>query len=335
MKYHKIILAGGNGYLGIVLANHYKTLAEEIVILSRRPEPGSNPARISGSNPEPGPGNDPGRVSGKNPGPAQANIRTLVWDGKTEGDWKAALENADLLVNLCGKNVNCRYTDKNQKEIIRSRTVPTALLGRVIAGLSAPPKLWINVTSATIYRHAEDHGQDEQTGEIGTGFSIDVCKRWEKVFFLAQTPRTRKVALRMGIVLGQADGVFPRLLNLVKCGLGGKQGNGRQYVSWIHEADAARITEWLMDHPQENGVINCTAPHPVKNVEQMRLIRQAYGRSWGLPAPGWLLAIGALLIGTETELILKSRWVLPQRLLDAGFVFEFPDINEAIQACIP
>jgi len=300
MQYHKVVLAGGNGYLGTVLAQYYKELASEVIILSRKPAPAIN------------------------------NITTMVWDGKTESDWVKALESADLLINLCGKNVNCRYTPQNKQEIISSRIVPTTLLGKVIAGLSHAPKLWINVTSATIYRHAEDHAQDEDTGEIGYGFSIDVCKQWEQTFFDSLTPGTRKVALRMGIVLGHNDGVFPRLLNLVKLGMGGKQGDGEQYVAWVHKHDVARITDWLMQHADIDGIINCTAPEAVKNHELMRIIRRAYGIPIGLPAPQWLLEIGAMVIGTETELILKSRWVAPKRLLDAGFRFQFPQAQHAI-----
>lgn len=300
MQYKKIILAGGNGYLGTVLANYYREKAEQIIILSR------------------------------NPKPADGNVITRVWDGKTEGDWIKEMEGADLLVNLCGKNVNCRYTPANREAIIASRVLPTTLLGKVIAKLETPPALWINITSATIYRHAEDRPQDEESGEIGTGFSIDVCKQWEATFFNAHTPRTRKVALRMSIVMGAADGAFPRLLNLVKFGLGGKQGNGLQYVSWVHEQDAARATEWLLQHPELEGVFNCTAPTPIKNNAFMAIIRKAAHVPVGLPVPAWLLSIGAVVIGTETELILKSRWVLPKRLTDTGFTFLFPNAETAI-----
>jgi len=300
MKYKKVVLAGGNGYLGQVLTAYYQDKAEEIVILSR------------------------GRAT------VTGNVRTLNWDGCNEGAWTAQIDGADLLVNLCGKSVNCRYTAKNREEIIRSRVVPTQLLGRVIQNLPNPPALWINVTSATIYRHAEDHAQDEETGEIGYGFSIDVCQQWESTFFDTQTPATRKVALRMGIVLGRKDGVFPRLLNLVKLGMGGKQGNGQQYVSWIHEQDAARCTEWLLNQPEMTGAVNCTAPYPIKNAHLMQTLRAAYGIPFGLPAPAWMLEIGTLLMGTETELILKSRWVLPKRLTDAGFEFQFAQVGHAI-----
>jgi uncharacterized protein (TIGR01777 family) len=300
-KYKKIVLAGGNGYLGNVLAEYYRSIADEIIILSRKAKK------------------------------EEGNIKTLVWNGVTKGDWTENLEGTDLLINLCGKNVNCRYTQKNQDEIISSRVLPTTLLAEVIGSLLQPPKLWINVTSATIYRHAEDRPQDEETGDIGYGFSIEVCKRWEEEFFATHTPHTRKIALRMGIVLGHADGAFPRLLNLVKCGLGGKQGDGKQYVSWIHEQDAAQCTEWLLQQEGLDGVINCTAPEPIQNTTMMRQIRDAYGITVGLPSPAWLLGIGAYIIGTEVELILKSRWVLPKRLLDNGYTFIFPKAEHAIK----
>ena len=302
MKYGKIILAGGNGYLGTVLAKYFSPLADEVIILARKPQAETG------------------------------NIKTLLWDGQTAGDWSLSLEDADLLVNLCGKNVNCRYTQQNKKAIFDSRLIPTRLLGKVINEMENPPKLWINITSATIYRHAEDRPQDELTGEIGEGFSIEVCKAWESSFFETDTPKTRKVALRMGIVLGLKDGAFPRLLNLAKLGMGGKQGNGEQYVSWVHELDAARSVEWLLKHNEIEGPLNCTAPGAIKNDVFMHSIRKAYGIGFGLPAPAWLLAIGAKIIGTETELILKSRWVKPGILLANGFEFKYGTIDKAVGA---
>lgn len=301
MKYRKIILAGGNGYLGHVLTSYYRDLATEIIILSRKAAP------ING------------------------NIKTVVWNGQNEGEWEQTLEGAELLVNLCGKNVNCRYTEKNKAEIISSRVNPTKLLGKAIAKLNNPPELWINITSATIYRHAEDHPQDEENGDTGYGFSVEVCKIWEKTFFETSTPSTRKIALRMGIVLGRSDGVFPRLLNLVKFGLGGKQGDGEQYVAWVHEQDVANSIEWLNEHKELSGAINCTAPEPIKNTDLMKCIRNAYGIPFGLPSPVWLLELGAMVIGTETELILKSRWVLPKRLTDSGYEFLFKRVGYAVK----
>ena len=304
MKYNKIVIAGGNGYLGSVFSRYYAPLSENVVLLSRKSAP------------------------------AMENITTEVWDGEQEGVWVQQLEGADLLINLCGKNVNCRYNTKNRRAIIASRLTPTRLLGKVIRTLKTPPHLWINVTSATIYRHAEDHAQDEWNGEMGTGFSVEVCQQWEAAFFETATPATRKIALRMGIVLGAEDGVFPRLLRLVKCGLGGKQGNGRQMVSWIHEQDAARTTEWLLQNKTPDGIFNCTAPKPISNAELMRTIRTEAGKNMGIPTPEWLLECGARLIGTETELILKSRWVLPTRLLKSGYPFLYPDVQSATRAIL-
>lgn len=283
------------------MADYYRDKADEIIILSRK-----------------------GKA-------AEDNSKTLVWNGRTEGNWASELEDADLLINLCGKNVNCRYTQANRDEIVASRVLPTALLNRVVAKLQKPPKLWINLSSATIYRHAEDRPQDEETGDIGYGFSIDVCKIWEKTFFEVEIPQTRKVALRMGIVLGRHDGAFARLLNLVKCGMGGPQGDGKQYISWVHEHDAAKCSEWILQHPNLNGAINCTAPVPLKNAEFMACLRKAYGIPFGLPSPAWFLQMGAAIIGTETELILKSRWVLPKRLLDSGYQFQFTEAEHAIK----
>lgn len=299
MKYSKIVLAGGSGYLGTVLKEYFGPIAREVIILSRH-------ARAD-----------------------EANIRTVVWDANQAGDWTNQIEDADLLVNLCGKNVNCRYTEGNKKEIIASRVVPTTLLGEVINAMGHPPKLWVNITSATIYRHAEDHPQDEETGQIGYGFSIDVCRQWEKSFFSSSTPHTRKIALRMGIVLGRRGSVMPRLLNLVRAGMGGKQGNGRQMISWIHEQDAARVIDWLAEQPLD-GIINCTAPEAIANADFMRVLRKSYGIPFGLPMPQWLLGTGAKIIGTETELILKSRWVKPARLLEAGYPFLFSNAEHAI-----
>jgi uncharacterized protein (TIGR01777 family) len=300
MKYKKIVLAGGNGYLGKVLADYYKDRATEIVILARHEKE------------------------------TEHNIRTVVWDGKTRGKWAAELVNADILINLCGKNVNCRYTEKNKAEIFASRLQPTELLGQVIHDLVEPPKCWINAGSATIYRHAEDRPQDEETGEHGEGFSVDVCEAWEYAFNKYDASKTRKVALRISLVLGKREGVFPRLRNLVKMGIGGRQGTGKQYVSWVHEHDVARITEWIADHAELEGAVNCTAPDPVKNYEFMRIIRKAFGFPFGLPSPKCLLEIGSIIIRTETELILKSRWVLPKRLTDSGFVFEYGNATKAV-----
>lgn len=302
--YKKIILAGGSGYLGHVLTEFYREKSEKIIILSRSSRK------------------------------TRGNTSYVKWDGKTEGSWTDELEGADLLVNCSGKNVNCRYTEKNRKEILSSRLEPTSILGQVIAKLQQPPVTWINLASATIYRHAEDRPQDEVNGEIGSGFSVDVCKAWEKTFLNIETPYTKKIILRVSFVLGRKDEVHPKLLNLVKCGLGGHVGTGNQYVSWIHEMDFARITEFVHINGRDRDVFNCTAPLAISNKEFMKIFRQSYGVRFGLPTPLWLLETGALIIGTETELVLKSRWVFPKKLLDSGFKFHFPEAGPAIRDII-
>lgn len=300
----RVVLAGGSGYIGSVLADFYAKKAEEVIILSRKP------------------------LANK------GNIRTVLWDAKKLDTWVMELEGTDLLINLTGKNVNCRYTQKNKDEILNSRLDSTRILGQAIQQLKRPPKVWIQCASATIYRHAEDRFMDEVNGEIGNGFSVDVCKAWEKVFWDQEASLTRKILLRTSIVLGKSDGAFPRLLSLVQSGLGGKQGNGRQYVSWIHEDDVTGVIHWLYTHEATSGIFNCTSPSPVTNASFMDTIRKVVDVPVGLPAPEWLLSIGAWMIGTETELILKSRWVMPAELLNAGYTFQFPDLASAVQDII-
>ena len=298
----KIILAGGSGYMGTVISEYFREKAKEILILSRTVFP------------------------------AHDNVRYVQWDARSEnGNWSEEINGADLVVNLVGKSVNCRYTEANKKEIFRSRLESTGILGKVIGECPRPPKLWINMASATIYRHAEDRAMDEATGEIGEGFSIEVCKAWEKSFNDCQVPSTRKVCLRVGIVMGRKDGAYPLMRRMVKFGLGGKQGNGNQQFTWIHERDMARIVEWLYKNENASGVYNCTSPGPIPNKEVMRLTRKTLGAPIGLPAPAWLLKMGAVFIGTETELILKSRWVIPKRLIDEGFEFQFTEMGKALE----
>lgn len=296
----KLVIAGANGYIGNVLVNYFKDSVDEIILISRTPKPAAN------------------------------NVRTEVWNGRDAGAWCAALENTDLLVNLAGKSVNCRYTEQAKKEILDSRLFATQALGNAISSLTNPPKVWIQVASATIYRHAEDRAMDEATGEIGEGFSVEVCKAWEKTF-CEQPVKCRKILLRTSIVIGNSDGAFPRLVNLTRYGLGGKQDNGQQRISWIHEEDLARMMKWLYEQDQLSGTFNAAAPDPVTNERFMHFIQKAMNVFVALPAPAWLLKIGALIIGTETELILKSRWVIPTRLLDAGFQFQHPHAEQAIK----
>lgn len=300
MKFRKIILAGGSGSIGQKLAMYYSNLANEVIILSRTPQA------------------------------AAGNIRTVIWDGRTLGDWADGLDNADMLINLCGKSVNCRYTARNRQAIIDSRVGPTQTLAEAINRLTAPPKLWINFASATIYRHAQNRPQDELTGDIGYGFSIDVCRQWEDAFFKADTPGVRKIALRTSIVLSKSGGAFPLLVRTTNLGLGGRAGHGQQMVSWVHEHDVARATEWLFEHGDIDGIVNCTAPNPLKNIEMMKALRNACGIPIGLPAPRWLLAMAAPIIGTEPELLLKGRWSQPARLTSSGFKFHYADFDSSV-----
>lgn len=300
----KIVLAGGSGYIGSVMASYYAANHWDVCILSRAAKP------------------------------TQGKIRTVIWDAKNAGPWTNELEGADVLINLTGKNVNCRYNEANQREILNSRLEATEALHRAVSQLKKPPLLWIQITSATIYRHAEDRAMDESTGEIGSGFSVDVCQQWEQAFWNKSHPGVRTIALRTGIVLGSGDGVLPRLIRLTRFGLGGKQGNGRQRISWIHEKDMVNIVEWIRTNRSATGTYNATAPGPETNDQFMRLLRRQLRIPFGMNAPAWLLSIGAWLIGTETELIFKSRWVIPARLQHEGFSFEFATLPHALKDII-
>jgi uncharacterized protein len=287
----KIIIAGGTGFTGKYLTRKFKSLGYDVVVISRQKD-------------------------------------HINWhDTKGIID---ALENAEMLINLAGKSVDCRYNEKNKKEIYDSRINTTNALGEAVLLCKSPPKLWINSSTATIYRHAEDRPMTENTGEIGTGFSVNVATNWEKSFFDFKLPSTRQAALRMAIVLGKDGGVVKPLKNLVRFGLGGKQGSGNQMFSWIHIEDLFNIIVYLQQHEELNGVFNTSSPNPADNKILMRLFRKKMNMPMGLPAPGWLLKIGAVIIRTEPELILKSRWVLPGRLLQSGFEFKYPELEEAL-----
>ena len=226
--------------------------------------------------------------------------------------------------------MNCRYDEKNRKEILESRVNSTKVLGEAIARAKNPPEVWLNSSTATIYRHAEDKAMDDETGEIGFGFSVEVAKAWEKTFFDAATPHTRKVALRTAMVLGKNGGVLPVLANLTRYGLGGKMATGMQYISWVHGRDMCRAIEFLIENNLE-GTVNVSAPHPLQNKIFMSLLREQLNQKIGLASTKWMLGLGAIFLRTETELILKSRWVLPSRLQKAGFQFEFPELKSALE----
>jgi uncharacterized protein (TIGR01777 family) len=299
----KMVLPGGAGFLGRTLSTHFATKGFDVVVLSRRA------ANIHGA-------------------------RVIRWDGETSGDWFHELESATAVVNLAGRSVNCRYNKKNKREIYDSRLKSTRVLGQAIASCKTPPRLWINSSSATIYRHAEDRDMDEDTGEIGEGFSVDVCQKWEKELFDANVS-TRRIALRLAMTFGaQAGGVADVFLDLARKGLAGTLGPGTQYMSWIHAEDFARAIEWFIQHEELDGAINCSSPHPLQNREFMKILRAESGAKLGLPATNWMLEIGSFFMQTETELSLKSRRVVPTRLLESGFTFQYPTWREAIREIV-
>lgn len=262
------------------------------------------------------------------------------------------LDGADLLINLAGRSVNCRYTPANRAEIMRSRIETTRELGEAIARCAAPPPLWINSSTATIYRHADDRPMTESGGEIGEGFSVGIATAWERELYARELPNTRRVALRMAIVLGDGSVMAPLSL-LSRFGLGGAQldghwfstaarraagtfhefrtRGGRQRFSWIHIADVLGIIRFLREHDELDGPINASSPNPSDSVTMMATLRRVLGVPFGIPAPRWMLEIGSAVIRTETELVLKSRWVVPERLLAAGYRFEYPDLEPALR----
>jgi uncharacterized protein (TIGR01777 family) len=294
----KIVIPGGSGQVGRILARHFHGKGHAVTVLSRNPRP------------------EPWQV--------------VNWDGVA-----THLEQSDVCINLVGRSVNCRYHAANRRSIRESRVDATLLLNQVVASLRHPPALWINASTATIYRHALDRPMDEAHGELGGNepgapdtwnFSIDVAKAWEEAFFASATPRTRKIAIRSAITFSpDRGGVFDVLLGLVRHGFGGRQGRGNQFVSWIHDADFARAIDFLIVHEEFTGFVNLASPNPLSNADFMRALREAWGARIALPNPAWLIEMGTFLIRTESELVLKSRRVVPGRLLEAGFEFLFPE----------
>jgi uncharacterized protein len=313
----RIVIPGGSGQVGRMLAQFFQERGHQVTVLTR--------------------------------GPYTASWQTVHWDGKTLGPWVEALEGADVCIHLSGRSVNCRYTQRNRRDLYDSRIGPTRLLHQAFALLVQPPRLWMNASTATIYRHALDRDMDEATGEIGGGemisrhrraprkwdWTIQLVKDWESAFFSTPTPHTRKIALRTSLVFSPTPGnIFAVLSNLVRAGFGGTQGNGRQFVSWMHESDFARAIEFLIDRDDIDGPVNLAAPNPLPNCEFMAALREAWEMPNGLPAPAPLIEIGSFFMRTESELVLKSRRVVPGRLLDAGFQFEFPTWPEAAASLV-
>lgn len=306
MSKQRIVLAGGSGFLGQALAKHFQALGWEVVVVTRNPH-------------------------------ANRVAQEVRWDAATLGEWTRELEGAAAVVNLTGRSVDCRYTEANRRLIIESRVNSTRVVGQAIAQCAQPPSVWLNSSSATIYRHTLGPAWDESgtdfapTPAVQDEFSLEVIHAWEKALNEAETPRTRKVALRTTMVLGLArNSVFPVLRRLARLGLGGRMGSGEQFVSWMHEADFLRAVEFLIAHEELSGPVNLAAPNPVPNHELMRAFRELVGMPIGLPATAWMLEVGAFFLRTETELILKSRRVVPGKLLKAGFEFRFPELRRAL-----
>ena len=296
----KLIIAAGTGFLGQVLVNHFASKFDQIVILTR------------------------GKSKEEN------GIKYVNWDARKLSGWETELENATVLINLAGKSVDCRYTKANKKEILLSRIESTKILNKAVLQCKNPPKHWLNSSTSTIYRFSLDKQMSEENGEIGNDFSMNVAQSWEKAFFKYETPQTLKTAMRTSIVLGKKGGAFIPLKTLAKTGLGGKQGKGNQYISWIHETDFARAIEFIIQK-EMTGVINIVSPTPITNADFMKKLRKAVGQFVGIPMPTFLLKIGSFIIRTETELVLKSRNVIPKKLTENGFKFEFTSIDAAFK----
>ncbi|MNJ84410.1 Epimerase family protein [compost metagenome] len=256
-----------------------------------------------------------------------ASVEQVQWDGKTTGLWTRQLENADLIINLAGKSVNCRYTSKNKAEIFSSRLDSTRIIGEAIEDCANKPKCWINMASATIYEHSLEKPNTEENGIIGKGFSVNVCKAWEKQFFAFKDLPIRQILLRTTIVLGQNGGVYPVLKRLTQFGLGGKMGKGNQQISWIHIEDFCRALFFLFENNEAAGVYNLGSPNPIRNSEFQSELRKSLSIPYFINHPKWLLTLGAIAIGTESELVLKSRFIHPEKLNKLGFQFRFPSID--------
>ncbi len=291
----KIIIAAGTGFLGKNLEQYFTEKGHQVYILTRSPK----------------------------------RRNEFHWNARTLGEWKNLLETTDVLINLAGKSVDCRYTEKSRNEIYHSRIDSTRVLQEAVDQCNHKPKIWLNASSATIYIHSETQLNTEEDGIIGDDFSMNICKSWEQEFYKAENENIRKVALRTSIVLGNNGGAFPKMKMLTKFGLGGKQGRGNQNISWIHIEDFCRAVEYLINNENMSGGINITAPKPLSNGSFMKKLRQEMKIPFGLNAPVWQLEIASVLLQTETELLLKSRNVYPEKLVKSGFIFTYPSIEKA------
>ena len=305
----KIVIPGGTGQVGRILCRAFASAGDEVVVLTRKANP-------------------------------ECSYRNVRWDGESVGDWAKELEDATAVISLAGRSVNCRYGKKNRREILDSRVNSVRAIRSALEKAKNPPRVWLQASTATIYAHRYDAPNDESAGTIsGTErdapdawrFSIHVAKAWESAVDESRLlPNTRIVVMRSAMIMSpDQDGIFAQLLGLVRCGLGGRAGHGRQFISWIHEFDFVRAIRFLIDSQELVGAVNICSPNPLPNSEFMRELRNAWGTTIGVPSSNWMLEVGAFLIRTETELILKSRRVVPARLLQHGFQFQFPHCWDA------
>jgi uncharacterized protein (TIGR01777 family) len=302
----KVVIPGGTGQIGQLLTRALLARGDEVVVVSR-----------SGA----------------------STARTVPWDARTVGAWASELDGADVVINLAGRSVNCRYTRANLDAMMASRVESTRAVGLALAEVVRPPRVWSQMSTATIYAHRFDAPNDEATGLIGGeepdapaswSFSIEIAKAWERAQAEASAPHTRKVALRSAMVMSpDRGGIFAVLLGLTRAGLGGTIGDGRQFMSWIHEVDFVRAIELLIEREDVSGPVNLAAPNPLPQRDFMAALRAAWGTSIGLPATKWMAELGAFFLRTDTELAFKSRRVVPRRLSDLGFRFELPEWPEA------
>jgi uncharacterized protein len=295
----KIVIAGGSGFLGQSLLEKFRHPDTELVVLTRKP------------------------------GYRNKGVSFIQWDAKSAGKWIEALEGSTAVINLVGRSVNCRYTEKNKKEIIGSRVNATIAIGNAIRRLERPPDVWINAGSTAIFGDAGEVIKNEDSA-AGEGFSPEVCKKWEEAFNSNKTPHTRKVLLRMGLVFQKNRGLLKPFIRLAKLGLGGKIGSGEQYISWVHEDDFTRLIQLAIERKDYEGTIHCASPFPVKNKEFLKIIRQSCRVPFGVPNPSFLIKAGAVLIGTEAELLLTGRRVVSKTLEQKGFNFRYARIEEAL-----
>jgi len=296
---NKLVIAGGTGSVGGALIDYFRGRFQSIIVLTRSERP------------------------------AAGNVRYVPWDARSLGAWTESLEGADVLVNLTGKSVNCRDTTANQKEIVRSRVDATRVLGEAIMNAQMPPKLWINASAAAIYGDTGDRAVDEDSPWADDD-TAEVSKQWEAAFKECTCPQTRKVALRIGLVLQRDKGVVEVLSKLARMGLAGSVGSGKQYVSWIHEADFVRLVEWISNDDGISGPINAVSPDPVTNATFMKGFGDALGVKIGFPAPAWATRIGAFVMGTNAELVLTGRKVR-SNILSGRFSFLYPHYTTAIR----